>query len=158
MVAMSAAAAALFSLNSAAIVDVPLRFVSLKAPGAEGRQGPGPEHPVRWIYEHARLPLQVIGENGGWVHVRDPDGAEVWMASGAIEERRTVYVRGETALRRAPRPGAQTTAHLALGVIASITGCAGDWRRIAVGGRIGWVENSAVWGGDCGGLDAAIRP
>jgi SH3-like domain-containing protein len=155
--ALCVAGGALFSLNSAT-ADAPTRFVSLKAAGAEGRQGPGPEHHVAWIYEHARMPMQVIGERAGWIHVRDPDGADVWMTADALEQRRTVYVRSETALRRAPRPGGQPVAHLAPGVIASITACEGDWRRVAVGGRIGWVENTAIWGGDCAGLAITIRP
>lgn len=150
------AAAALFSLNSAT-AEAPARFMSLRSAGVEGRLGPGADQPVRWIYQHARLPLRVIGEQNSWRHVRDPDGADVWMRADALDERRTVYVRTETALKKTPR-GGQTIAYLAPGVIASITGCEGEWRRVAVGGRIGWVENNAIWGGDCAGLPSPIRP
>jgi SH3-like domain-containing protein len=150
-------AAALFSLNSAT-AEAPGRFMSLRAAGVEGRQGPGADQRVAWIYEHARLPLQVIGERDGWLHVRDPGGDDVWMLADALDARRTVYVRVETALRKTPRAGGQTMATLAPGVIASITGCEGEWRRVTVGGRIGWVENAAVWAGDCAGLPASIRP
>jgi SH3-like domain-containing protein len=151
------AVAALFSLNSAS-ADAPPRFMSLKSAGAEGRSGPGAEHRVAYVYEHPGLPLLVLSERNGWMHVRDPDGADVWMAADALEERRTVYVHNETPLRRAPRAGGQPVAHLARGVIASITACDGEWRRVAVGGRIGWVENNAIWGGDCAGLASPIRP
>jgi SH3-like domain-containing protein len=83
------AAAALLSLGSAG-ADTPAavgtdsnlpvpRFVSLKTEGANGRHGPGVDHRVDWIYEHAGLPLQVTGESGPWRRVRDPGGAEVWM-------------------------------------------------------------------------------
>jgi SH3-like domain-containing protein len=142
------AAAALFSLSSAT-ADQPARFMSLRSGGAEGRLGPGADQRVAWIYEHARLPLQVIGERDGWLHVRDPDGVDVWMQADALEARRTVYVRAETTLRKTPRAGGQAMAYLAPGVIAAITGCEGEWRRVTVGGRIGWVENADVWGGDC---------
>ncbi|MGQ0531164.1 MAG: SH3 domain-containing protein [Caulobacteraceae bacterium] len=151
ILAAMAAAAALFSLSSAT-ADGPVRFMSLKAAGVEGRAGPGAEHRIIWIYEHARMPLQIIDERSGWLHVRDPDGADVWMDAHALESRRTVYVRNETALRRTPRSGGDPIAYLAPGVIASITGCDGEWRRVAVGGRIGWVENVAIWAGDCTGL------
>ncbi|MGE3790802.1 MAG: SH3 domain-containing protein [Hyphomonadaceae bacterium] len=154
---LAAAAAVLFSLNSAA-ADAPERFMSLRSAGAEGRQGPGLDHRVLWIYQHARLPLQVVAEQSGWLHVRDPDGADVWMRADALEPRRTIYVRAETMLRKAPREGGQPIARLAPGVIASITACEGEWRRVAVGGRIGWVENNAIWGGGCAGLAPAIRP
>lgn len=153
-----AVAAAVLSSLTAAAADPPARYMSLRAPGAEGRQGPGAERQVMWLYQHARLPLEVIGERDGWLNVRDPDGAEVWMEAAALEPRRTVYVRAETTLRRSPRAGGKAIALLAPGVIASFTGCEGEWRRVAVGGRIGWVENGAVWAGDCAGLTSPIRP
>lgn len=155
------AALALLSLNSAA-ADAPAigtdsnlpvpRYVSLKTEGANGRHGPGLEHRVDWIYERAGLPLQVTAESGPWRRVVDPDGAEVWMHAQNLDQRRTVYVRELTALRRNGRAGAQTVAMLAPGVIGAVTGCEGDWRRVAVGGRVGWVQASALWGADCAGL------
>jgi SH3-like domain-containing protein len=145
------AATALISLTSAT-ADQPARFMSLRSAGVEARQGPGAYQRITWIYALARLPLQVIGEQGDWLHVRDPDGDESWMRADALEIRRTVFVRAQTTLRRQPREQGVAMAHLAPGVIASITGCDGDWRRVAVGGRIGWVENATIWGGDCTGL------
>jgi SH3-like domain-containing protein len=146
-----AAGAALLSLTSAA-ADQPQHFMSLRAAGAEGRQGPGPEHAINWIYERAGLPLQVISTSGGWRRVRDPDGDEVWMRVQDLEARRTVFVRQQTTLRRSANRGGQPVAYLMPGVVGAITGCEGDWRRVAVGGRVGWVENTALWGGDCSGL------
>lgn len=155
------AATALFSLTSAVAdttavgtdsnLPVP-RFVSLKTQGANGRHGPGLEHRVDWVYERAGLPLQVTGESGPWRRVVDPDGAEVWMHAQNLEQRRTIYVSQATALRRTARDGSQVVAYLAPGVIGSVTACEGSWRRVAVGGRVGWAENDALWGGDCAGL------
>jgi SH3-like domain-containing protein len=161
IIAALAAASALFSLTSTA-ADTPAigadsnlpvpRFVSLKTEGANGRHGPGLEHRVDWIYQRAGLPLMVTGESGPWRRVRDPDGDEVWMHAQNLDQRRTVYVTRATAMRRTARAGGQAVAYLAPGVIGAVTACEGDWRRVAVGGRVGWVENAAVWGGDCAGL------
>ncbi len=152
-----AAAAALFSLNSAT-ADQPARFMSVRTEGVEGRHGPGTEHRIDWLYERAGLPVMVLAERGAWIQVRDPDGAEVWMQAENLDARRTVYVREQATLRRSARAGGQAIAYLMPGVIGSITQCDGDWRRVAVGGRIGWVENSSLWGGDCAGLATTIRP
>jgi len=156
------AVSVLFSLNATASTapavgtdsNLPVpRFVSLKAEGANGRRGPGLEHRIEWIYERRGLPLQVTGESGPWRRVRDPDGAEVWMHAQNLDQRRTVYVREAATLRRDPRSGAGAAAYMAPGVIGAITACDGDWRRVAVGGRVGWVEASSVWGAeDCAGL------
>jgi SH3-like domain-containing protein len=160
-VAAMIAAFAFLSLNSAA-ADAPTigpdsnlpvpRFVSLKVEGANGRRGPGLEHRVDWVYERAGLPLQVTAESGPWRRVRDPDGAEVWMHAQNLDPRRTAYLSQAATLRRSGRGGAQPVAYLAAGVIGALTGCEGEWRRIAVGGRVGWVEASALWGADCAGL------
>lgn len=157
-----AAAASLICLGSA-VADTPVavgtdsnlpvpRFVSLKTQGANGRHGPGLEHRVDWIYERAGLPLQVTGESGPWRRVRDPDGTEVWIHAQNLDQRRTIYVNEATALRRNANEASQPVAYLAAGVVGAVTGCNGEWRRVAIGGRIGWVENSALWGGDCAGL------
>jgi SH3-like domain-containing protein len=151
------AAAALFSLNSAT-AEAPARFMSLRVDGVEGRQGPSADQRVAWLYQRTGLPVMVLAEREGWKQVRDPDGDEVWIRSEDLAARRTVYVREETALRRSARSGGQIVAYLMPGVIGAVTQCDGDWRRVAVGGRIGWVQNSSLWGGECAGLDAAIRP
>jgi SH3-like domain-containing protein len=152
------AAAAIFIIGPAA-ADAPAvgtdsnlpvpRFVSLKTSGANGRHGPGLEHRVDWIYERIGLPLQVTGESGPWRRVVDPDGATVWMHAQNLDQRRTVYVRQPVTLRRGARESAQTVAYLQPGVVGALTGCEGDWRRVAVGGRVGWVQSEALWGGDC---------
>lgn len=126
------------------------RFVSLKTEGANGRHGPSLDQKVDWIYEREGLPLLVTGESGQWRRVRDPDGAEVWIHARNLDDRRTAYVRGtaDVDLRDAPRSGARVLAFLAPGVVGALTGCDGDWRRIAVGGRVGWVDKHALWGAD----------
>lgn len=155
------AAFAMFALSAAA--DPPAigpdshlpipRYASLKTEGANGRHGPGLEHRIDWIYRRAGLPLEITGESGPWRRVRDPDGDQVWMYATNLDSRRTVYVTRDASLRRNPRPGAQAVATLAAGVIGALTGCTSDWARVAIGGRVGWVEKAAVWGADdCAGL------
>jgi SH3-like domain-containing protein len=156
------AASLLFSLNAAAAgapsvgpdsnLPVP-RFVSLKTVGANGRHGPGLEHRVDWIYERAGLPLEVTGESGPWRRVRDPDGAVVWMHAQNLDPRRTAYVEHAATLRRLSHESSRPVAYLSPGVVGALTGCEGDWRRIVVGGRVGWVDKGALWGADdCTGL------
>lgn len=156
------AASALLSLSAASATDAPEigpdshlpvpRFVSLKAEGANGRRGPGLEHQIEWIYERAGLPLQVTGESGPWRRVVDPDGDQVWMHAQNLEPRRTAYVLEAVALRRHANENAAVLAYLTPGVVAGFTGCDGEWRRITISGRIGWVRAAGVWGADCAGV------
>lgn len=155
------AALAAFSLNAAA--EPPLvgpdsqlpvpRFASLKTEGANGRRGPGLEHQIDWVYARAGLPLQITAESGPWRRVLDPGGDQVWMHARNLDQRRTVYVNAVVTLRRLARDSAPPVAYLAPGVVGALTGCDGDWRRVAVGGRVGWVEKAALWGAeDCVGI------
>jgi len=159
--AASLAAFSLFCLNAAA--DTPTssgdsnlpvpRFVSLKTENVNGRRGPGLEHRVDWVYDRVGLPLQVTGESGPWRRVRDPEGIQVWMHAQNLDTRRMAYVTEPTTLRRQARDGSSAVAYLQTGVVGALTGCQGEWRRVAVGGRVGWVNASALWGGeDCTGL------
>jgi SH3-like domain-containing protein len=149
---VSAAAAEAPVMGRDSNLPVP-RFASLKTEGANGRRGPGLEHRIDWVYGRAGLPLQVTGESGPWRRVVDPDGAQVWIHARNLDPRRTIYVSAAVTLRRAARDNASPVAYLAPGVIGSFTGCDGDWRRVAIGGRVGWVEKAALWGADdCAGV------
>ena len=128
--------------------------MSLKDEGANARRGPSTSQPILWIYQRRDLPLEVTGESGPWRRVRDPDGGEVWMHKQNLDPRRTIYVRpqtrGDIALRSGPNENAHAVAYLAEGVVGRLTGCDGAWRRVTVGGRVGWVEADALWAaGDC---------
>jgi SH3-like domain-containing protein len=159
---VKAALVAVFAVASvAASAQVPapqgeapaLRFVSLAAAGAHGRHGPSLEHEIDWIYQRTGLPLQVTAESGPWRRVRDPGGDQVWMHVRNLDQRRTAYLLTEAPLRRAAREDAAPIAVLGAGVVAPLTGCEGDWRRLAVGGRVGWVKQDALWGApDCAGV------
>ena len=129
------------------------RFVSLRTAGANGRHGHSVENRVDWIYQRVGLPLEVTAESGPWRRVRDPDGAQTWMHAQNLDTRRTAYVARNTTLRQIGHDDARAVAYLAPGVIGALTGCQGDWRRIAVGGRVGWVKQSDLWGAAaCDGL------
>jgi SH3-like domain-containing protein len=131
------------------------RFVSLKTEGARGRRGPGFDHITLWEYRRVGLPLMVTGESGPWRRVRDPDGDVVWMHEQNLAERRTIYVRESTALRRTPDRAGRVLAYLEPGVTGPVTACDNEWRRVNIEGRDGWVDNDDLWGGVCAGLATA---
>ena len=124
------------------------RFVSLRTAGANGRHGPSVENRVDWIYQRVGLPLEITAESGPWRRVRDPDGAQTWMHAQNLDTRRTAYVARATVLRQIGHADARPRAYLAPGVVGALTGCQGAWRRIAVGGRVGWVQKSDLWGAE----------
>lgn len=135
---------------SAAPADALPHFMSLKTDSANGRRGPSNDQPVLWIYQRAGMPLEITGRSGTWRRVRDPDGVVVWMLARNLDDRRTVMVRGtqDAAMRRTPEANSHVVAYLAPGVVGPVTGCEKNYRRVAIGGRVGWVEANALWGAD----------
>ena len=123
------------------------RFVSLKAPKAYLRSGPGDKWAVRWEYRHRDLPLMVIDEYDHWRKVRDADGTEGWLHKNLLVSARTVTVTAPSlTVRRAPDLKAAPAAVLEHRVVTRLQGCSGDWCRVRDVNFEGWVPRNAVWG------------
>ncbi|MEL6257673.1 MAG: SH3 domain-containing protein [Pseudomonadota bacterium] len=124
------------------------RYETLRYSAAHGRTGPTTDHPIVWRYERVGLPMLIVKETPGWRRVRDPDGAEVWMASRMLTDGSTALLRQEVALRRAARDDAPAVARAAAGVLVDVQRLDGDWVKIAAAGRRGWAPASSLWGVD----------
>lgn len=133
------------------------RYESIADAKAYGRRGPSAEHRIDWVYRARGLPVQVLEESGPWRRVKDPDGGEVWMHAAMLSQARTVFVRGaeRLPLRAAPRPEARVVAWLERGVVATLKGCLGGWRRVSIDDRAaGWIAADGLWAGeDCPATD-----
>jgi SH3-like domain-containing protein len=64
-----------------------------------------------------------------------------------IDGRRTVRVLASPApLRKKPAADARVEAMITPRALANLEKCEGDWCRISLQGRTGWVLSSQVWG------------
>lgn len=125
------------------------RFVSLRAPIANMRSGPGKEYPIKWTYQRAGIPLEVTREYYQWRRVRDWQGAEGWMLSTMLSTKRSVMITGEIrTLRDAPEANADAVARLQGPIVGKLLNCGKntDWCRIEVSGVKGWLRRSEMWG------------
>ena len=124
-------------------------YMSIKAPKARMRTGPGREFPAIWLYQRSGLPVRVIGTHKEWRKVEDPDGARGWVQANLLSESRTALVMGTTAeLLESPRFGARLLWRAAPGVVGRISKCARGWCWLDVMGRGGFVEANRLWGVD----------
>lgn len=123
------------------------RFVSLDADEVNLRIGPGVRYPVQWVYQRARLPVEVIAEHDTWRKIRDVEGVEGWVHRAMLSGRRSVIVEdAEVTLRQKRDPQSPAVARLAPGMVASIEACDSDWCLVAVRGYEGWVRRQGLWG------------
>ncbi|MEI6160061.1 MAG: SH3 domain-containing protein, partial [Roseococcus sp.] len=129
------------------------RFAALRSNDVNLRVGPDRRFPVEWRYQRSDLPVQIIREHDQWRRIRDPDGAEGWLAASNLQPgRRTFIVRGEPSaevpLRRRAEDASTPVARLKPGVIGRIRGCdaGSDWCEVQVQDRRGFIKRGEIFG------------
>ena len=122
------------------------RFESLRASEVNGRVGPSLDHPIRWQYKRAGLPVMVVMETRDWSKVQDPDGAEVWVFNQLLSSRPTVISQSETILRKKPSPDATGIARVSDKVVMDVQSCNANWCKVRAGRRTGWLPRTDIWG------------
>lgn len=149
MLAMSATALLLTPVQAFAQKKPPY-WASVAAGQARMRTGPGRQFPATWLYQRAGLPVKVIETYPNWRKIEDPDGATGWMQANLLsDERSGMITKGEIrALREAPNSAARIVWRAEPGVIGRISECQRGWCKIDVGGKMGYVEATALWGVD----------
>jgi SH3-like domain-containing protein len=133
--------------------NLPLpRFVTLKKDEVYMRRGPGPDHPIEWIYVRRHLPLEVINEYDLWREVRDADGTVGWISANMLSGERFVMVREREGkekrwpLHRRPDEKSDVVALADPGAIAELKHCPDAWCEVASGNHTGWIDRKALWG------------
>jgi SH3-like domain-containing protein len=137
------------------------QFISLRAPEANLRRGPGDEFRIDWVYRRRGLPLVLLDRFGNWRQVRDPDGATGWMHRNMLSSKRTVMVMGDLrALKDKPEAASRTLAFAEPGAIGDLERCEAGWCRVDFPGpgQAGWIEADALWGADLPSDLAALNP
>jgi SH3-like domain-containing protein len=129
------------------------RFASLAAGEVNVRTGPSTDHPIRWVYARAGLPVRIVEESELWRRIEDPDGETGWAHSSLLSVRRMVLVQGEGVqeMRRSAAVDARVVARVEPGVVGELLGCEAGWCRIEVADERGWLPVMALWGVDGGG-------
>jgi SH3-like domain-containing protein len=124
------------------------RFVSLRPDEVNLRTGPGLRYPIEWVYQRARMPVEVIGEYGTWRQIRDWQGDTGWVHQVMLQADRTARIVGGSPrpLVAEPGPDARPVALLQPGVIADLQRCESRWCRLSAGGHTGWMRRDGFYG------------
>ncbi|WBU62757.1 SH3 domain-containing protein [Paracoccus aerodenitrificans] len=125
------------------------RYVSLKGDQGNVRRGPSLSHRIDWVFNHAGMPLRVVGEFGNWRRVEDRDGAGGWVHYQLISGVRTAIIQQDMVdLRSRPDLNAGVIARAEGGAVVRLGKCDLDWCRISGSGASGWVRKDTIWGVD----------
>lgn len=123
------------------------KMVSVNADNTNWRSGPGTRFPVRWILDRG-YPLAVIGTRNGWLHVRDFERDEGWIARQVTSQTPHSVVKVKAALvREQPSTGSRVLAKLVYGEVVKRLESKADWVKVALkSGRRGWMAKRLLWG------------
>jgi SH3-like domain-containing protein len=124
------------------------RFASLRSDKTHVRSGPGARYPIKWVYNRAGTPVEIVQEYENWRKIRDFDGDEGWVNQLLLSGRRTAEIKapGLVEMRANYKPDSRITARLEPQVVVTIRKCEEDWCRVQAGGYDGWVQRNFLWG------------
>lgn len=127
-------------------------WASISSGKAMMRTGPAKTYPATWLYVRADLPIRVIETYPSWRKIQDPDGQTGWMLVNLLSDTRTALVIGDEArpMYESPDAAARILYKVEPGVVGRLSDCEGDWCRLDVGGRQGYIKRAYIWGTDPG--------
>ena len=126
-------------------------WASIAAGQAMLRSGPDRSYPALWVYRRRDLPLKVTQVLGPWRRVEEQDGTSGWMLAMLLSARRTgVVTGGLQPIREAPSENARLLWRAEPGVIGRLSRCDGQWCRVQMGDRAGYMPEGALWGAEAG--------
>jgi SH3-like domain-containing protein len=139
------------ALPIAAPADAQVRatpyWASIAASEAMMRTGPDRTYPAVWIYKRKDLPLRVVQINGAWRRVQEQDGTTGWMLASLLAARRTAIVTGGfRPIREARDDSSRLLWQAAAGVVGRISKCDGQYCRIQIAERVGFIQQDGLWG------------
>ncbi len=145
--------AAAVSLTLAAPIaaqERPLPYwASISAGQALMRTGPDRSYPALWLYKRRDLPIRVLQVMGPWRRVQEQDGSAGWMLASLLAARRTAIITGGIRPIRAEARGAAPLLWQAEpGVVGRVSKCDGQYCRIQIGEKIGFIKQAGLWGLD----------
>ena len=126
----------------------PPYWASIASGQAMMRTGPARVYPGTWLYQRRDLPVLVLKRYETWRLIRDPDGAQGWMLSTMLSDRRTAIVRAGDPRPIYDKPNTRSRVHYRAeaGVVGKIDHCRNGWCRIEIGKREGYIRTSDIWG------------
>ncbi len=154
MLKQGLAIAVLLSLASVASAQErkPPYWASIASGEAMMRTGPGRNYPGIWLYKRRDLPIRVVQVYPNWRKIEDSEGQQGWMLVTLLSDRRTGIVRPGSPRDLHTRPDAASPVRYRAepGVVGRLEKCDGDWCRIKIGKRSGWIAQGDIWGASAG--------
>ncbi len=139
-----------FDANALRKIEEKDYFASIRASKANVRSGPGQHYPIKFIFHARGIPVHVISEYDNWNEIKDHEGQTGWVSKALITKRRSLMVvtssNQNVNLHNKNSDKSRVLYYLKNFVIGDYLECEGDWCRMKVEGRKGWVKKAYLYG------------
>ena len=137
-----------YSAEVGEITGMPLgRYASLKSDEVNVRTGPGTRYPIAWVFQRAKMPVQIISEYEHWRKIRDFEGVDGWVHKAMLSGNKTAIVTQDGFIMRlAASEQSPPIAKLSPTLVGDIQKCQDGWCLLQVKSFKGWVKKDYLWG------------
>lgn len=139
--------AALLLLGAASAAQA-IDYRSVNVPAAILYDSPSQQGKKLYLIK-AQTPVEVVVRLGGWLKVRDAEGALAWIEAGDLADRRTLVVTApRAAIRQADNAEAPLVIELGKWVaVEFIEPASPGWVKVRhADGATGYIHSTQVWG------------
>lgn len=122
-------------------------FMSLKSKKVNLRSGPGREYIIKYTYQVHGMPLKILDSYYDWKKIQDYQGDTGWISKNLLSKRRMIIVTSNmTTLQKGRNVKTRPLLVMKKNVVAKLLKCKGEWCKIELKEKKGWVQKSDVWG------------
>jgi SH3-like domain-containing protein len=120
--------------------------LTVSAPVANIRSGPGTSHDVLWKVEKY-FPIRIIEKSGEWYHFEDFEGDKGWVHQSLVKKIQAVVTKNDACnIRSGPGTSHEIKFTVEKGIPFKVLKQEGSWIHIEhADGDEGWIHKSLVW-------------
>ena len=121
-------------------------FLMLKNSKVNVRFGPSFDHPIKFIYKKAFLPVQVIDKKENFRKIIDHKKNSGWIHISQLKKSRSLVILSNKIIFEKPTKNSKPIVNLENGRLLLVKKCIHNWCKISTDKYSGWIQSNNVWG------------
>ena len=121
-------------------------FLMLKNKKVNVRSGPSFDHPIKFFYKKAFLPIKVIDKKENFRRIIDHNKNSGWIHISQLKKSNSLVVLEDKIVFKKNSKFSKPVVKLEKGRLVIVKKCIFNWCKIKTDKYDGWIEINNVWG------------
>ena len=121
-------------------------FLMLKNKKVNVRYGPSFDHPIKFFYKKAFLPIKVIDKKENFRRIIDHKKNTGWIHISQLKKSKSLITTSVKILFKKPTKYSKPIAKLDIGRLLLIQKCEKSWCNVKTEKFSGWIDKNNIWG------------